>query len=277
MEIRDILLFVRAGADNAALVAVAGRLARGEGAMVTGVCLCPDPEPTVAEDYAVGSPAVVEVVEHRHRALRAMIEPVEAAYAAAIRDPGCSAGWMVSEPEEPPRLSALRARTFDLTIVHRPGPQDHRARDLAETLVTAGGTPTLMIPRDAGSARFARAVLAWNGSAQARRALGDALALLRHAAAVQVLIVESEATAWVDEAEGEALLRHLARHRIDAQVRRLPASHDAGETMLRACEDFAADLLVMGAFHHSRGVEAILGGATKTALSHAPIPVLMSR
>jgi nucleotide-binding universal stress UspA family protein len=277
MEIRDILLFVRAGADNAALLASAGRLARDHGAMITGVCLCPEPEASVSDTYAIGAAGVTDVLEHRQRRIRAMVDPVETAYDRAVRSPGCSAGWIVSEPEEPPQFSALRARTFDLVLAGRPEAHEHPARERAETLVFAGGTPCLIVPREGGPGRFARIVVAWNGSVQAKRALDDALVFLQRAAAVQVVVLESEATSWVDETEAEALLGHLARHRVDAQIRRLAKPHaDAGEVLLECCRDFEADLLVMGAFTHSRGAEAILGGATRTVLSRASLPVLLS-
>lgn len=278
MEIKDILLFLRAGAANDGPLATSAELARDHGAMVTGLCLCPEPEPSLSDSYAIGAEGEVEVLERLRRRVTAMVAPVEEAYDRAIRRPGRSAGWAICEPEEPPQFSALRARHFDLVVLRRPDLNEHPARDLAETLALAGGTPCLLVPESAGKARFGRIVVAWNGSAQAKRALEDALALLKRAAAVQLVIIESEATAWVDEGEAEALLHHLARHGVDAQLRRLgKPHHDAGEVLLEACREFDADLLVMGAYSHSRGAEAILGGATRTVLSHAPIAVLMSR
>ena len=73
------------------------------------------------------------------------------------------------------------------------------------------------------------------------------------------------------------MLRHLARHGIEATLERVCKAHeDDGSVLLRQCDRFDADLLVMGAYGHSRATELILGGATRTVLAEASLPVLMS-
>ena len=92
-----------------------------------------------------------------------------------------------------------------------------------------------------------------------------------------VLVVREDAKPWLGGAHTEALLRHLARHGVQAETLwQERAGKPAGEALLEHCRAFGADLLVMGAFGHSRAAETVLGGATRTILASAEIPTLLS-
>ena len=175
-------------------------------------------------------------------------------------------------------MSAARARFADLVIAGRPQAHDRAGRVLVETLALATGTPCLIVGQaPARSSGFERIVLAWNGSREAKRATDDGLEFLRCAKTVSVAIVEERVATGATSSLDQPLLRHLARHGVHAQVERIAPSHrGAGEALLSRCRSFKADLLIMGAYGHARAAELILGGATRSILAHAEVPVLLS-
>jgi nucleotide-binding universal stress UspA family protein len=278
MDIKDILLFLRPGAPCAVQTGLAMRLASEYGAEVTGLCLFSEPAPRPADTYAIGSTAVADVLADRDQAVRELIEPIETAFRQAAAAHDCCVDWGISGPDEPVQLSALRARFADLAIMRRPAPQDHAGRDLVATLARTSGTPCLVVPDKAsGGKTFDRIVLAWNGSREAKCALDDSLGFIERASSVKALIIDSDTTSRADGRWATALLEHLARHGVNAELHRVGRSgEDIGDAILHNCEALGADLLVMGAYGHPWGTESILGGATRTVLSRATIPVLMS-
>jgi nucleotide-binding universal stress UspA family protein len=120
-----------------------------------------------------------------------------------------------------------------------------------------------------------RILVAWNGSREAARAVGDAMPLLERAEHVQVAVFRPDA--GPGELPGADLAAHLARHGARANVTRHEASDiDVGNLLLSTAFDAQADLIVMGAWGHSRLAELVLGGVTRTILESMTVPVLMS-
>jgi nucleotide-binding universal stress UspA family protein len=277
MEIRDILLFLHAGAPDAAAMQLAGAWAQAHGAAVTGCGLCPDPTAPPADCYAIGYAGAADVLDRRQARIEAAAHPAEAAFRSACAAAGVVADWTLPDPNERSEDLALRARFFDLTIVSRAPSPDHPSDELAEALALRSGAPCLLAPASPSARSGERVIVAWNGSTQARRALDDALPVLKRAKAVQLLVV-GDSPGWLERCQPEQAVRRLARHDVDADLR--IASRQGrrdGEDLARSCEAFDADLLVMGAYSHSPAKEAVLGGATRAILTDFPIAVLMSR
>jgi nucleotide-binding universal stress UspA family protein len=136
------------------------------------------------------------------------------------------------------------------------------------------GHPVLLTPPN-GATDFGRKVaIAWNGSAEASRAVRMGLPILVAAEKVSIVTAETDKTA-ADTAKD--LADYLAWHGVNADpVFFSPAGHVVGEAMLLECGKVGADMLVMGAYTHSRVRQLILGGVTSHVLSAATIPVLMS-
>ena len=109
MDIKDILLFLKAGAPCEASLEVAARLAREHDGQVVGVCLFEDPDPPIADGYAIGPNAVGEVLERRRARILDLAAPAEAAFERIVARRGLSAGWTLGEPDETPRCP-LRER-----------------------------------------------------------------------------------------------------------------------------------------------------------------------
>ncbi|MFI4976680.1 MAG: universal stress protein [Caulobacterales bacterium] len=278
MEIKHIVVFLRAGDPYEARLAVAAALAAQYDAAVAGVCAFAEPVPDIADSYAIGPGAADDVLSHRDAAIALAVAPVEAAFraAAAERDIDCT--WVLSAPDEAPSSLARHARLSDLAVVARPSADTHADHRLAELVALGSGTPCLVAPEGAPPPRaFERVLLAWNGGREAKRALDDGLVFLKHAKTVIVVTVVDGRDEAAEAPSGGPVLAHLARHGVGASLELVEAPDgDAGAALLRHCVAAQADLLIMGAYGHSRAAELVLGGVTRTILARAGLPVLLS-
>ena len=276
MPIKDISLFLRAEAPYDDVIALTAGVASREGAAVEGICVLAEPALPFADDYAIGQAGVVAVLEQRDRVIAAQIGPIEQAFRKAMAAAGAPANWRLAGPDEAAEATVLRARFADLAIVRRPEAHQPAQAALAADLVFSSGTPCLVAPDRPTADGFDNIVLAWDASANAKRALDAAMTFLEIAKAVEILLVD-ERGPQVEDEWSNALLSHLGRHGVNARLRRDQGrARQVGEVILDGCDRFGADLLVMGAYAHGRGAETVFGGATHTVLSNARIPVLMA-
>lgn len=178
-------------------------------------------------------------------------------------------------------LVAHRARFTDLVVQARPYGAGRTAAEEAvvEAAMFDGQAPVLVMPDGMiDPPTFDRVVVAWNQSPEAMAAIRRALPLLKRAAMVDITIVDPPAHGPERSDPGGMLSQWLSRHEVRAEVsvlaRTLPRVSDV---LARHIRDRDADLLVMGAYGHSRFREAILGGATRDMLEATEVPVLMAR
>ena len=182
---------------------------------------------------------------------------------------------------------SLHARAADLVVISQADPHGTRgAADLPAYVISNSGRPVLLVPTAAQIPSVGRRILvSWDGGREAARAMQVALPLLKDADQVSIAVFE---VATAEHAVADALAadprpwlaRHgvtatLAVHAVDHQ-RRLSRRHEVGERLLSLAADSAADLLVMGAYGHSRFRESLLGGVTRTVLEAMTLPVLMA-
>lgn len=183
-----------------------------------------------------------------------------------------SAEWIdITGREE--EAVAWRGRLSDLVVVGRPDGDESAALMTLNAALMESGKPILLAP--AAPATVGRKiVVAWNGSAEAGRAVSAAMPLLKAAESVTILtIAEDDRTANVPAGE---LAAYLAWHGVDAACKLVASPHaHAGEALCRAIADLGADLLVMGAYTHSRLRQMILGGVTRHVLGHCPVSCLL--
>lgn len=170
---------------------------------------------------------------------------------------------------------ARRARYCDLAIVEQP---DREAREgdtqLLEAILFGSGRPLLVVPFIQKRAlAFDNALVAWDESATAARAVAAALPFLKRTNHVEVVTVDDRSRPR--SAEPETLARHLEAHGVRTRGRRLPNVGDVTDTLLSHAADIGADYLVMGGYGHSRLREFILGGATRGILASMTVPILM--
>lgn len=178
------------------------------------------------------------------------------------------------------RLVAHRARFNDLIILPRPYGKGcgQEQEIIVETALFEGNVPTLVIPPKAKStAQASRIIVAWNESSEAMSAVRAALPALIAADSVNIVVIDPPQHGPDRSDPGGALSQMLVRHGVKAEITVLAKTMPrVSDVMLRHARDMNADMLVMGAYGHSRFSEAILGGATRNMLENASVPVLMA-
>jgi len=173
------------------------------------------------------------------------------------------------------------ARYTDLLVLgqSQPDDPDNISEALADQLVIEGGTPCLVIPFIGARKTLGKRILvAWNESRESTRALKDALPLLKHADTVEVLFIKPKSHDEEHTATQEKIIiSYLADHGISASVSLCIDNHfDPGNTILSQSVENDIDLVVMGAFGHSRLREIVLGGATRHLLKEMTVPIFIS-
>lgn len=141
--------------------------------------------------------------------------------------------------------------------------------DVVETILLNCGRPAIVMPPSATTLTGGHAMIAWNDSTEAARAVADSLPLLARASQVTV--------AATDDMSGMADLFHYLRcHGIEASPYRLAPESDPAEALLRAVRASTAGMLIAGCYGHARVRELMFGGTTRSLLQHANVPLLMS-
>ncbi|MGA7806446.1 universal stress protein [Bradyrhizobium sp.] len=171
------------------------------------------------------------------------------------------------------------ARLKDLSLVPVK-PDDGQSERIVERLLFESGRPVLMCPELFAAELpvvFDRVLIAWDHSAPSARAVADALPMLQSAATVSIVTATDSKTPAQLEA-GLSLVAHLAEHGVKASFETIKIDGSSiGKVFEAHVNANAIDLLVMGAYHHSRLNETVWGGATKTVIGRPPCWVMMSR
>lgn len=169
---------------------------------------------------------------------------------------------------------ATAGRVADLIVVGRGGTENEpSAMVTLHTALMDSGRPVLVAPPATPTVVGESIAIAWNGSAEAARAVTGAMALLVKAKTVTLLVAEQSGSG----ASVQELVQHLAWHNVSCHVRHVHGEGaSVGSVLLKTCEDVKADLLVMGAYTHSRLRQLFIGGVTRHVLEYAKLPVLLS-
>ncbi len=169
------------------------------------------------------------------------------------------------------------ARMHDVAMI--PIGEQALQQYVAECVIFGSGRPTIIfpeVPKRSNSVSLDIVGVAWDFSRPAARAVADALPILQRAKTIRVVTITQE-KAIDTRHSGAELAKYLAWHGIEVVLEEEGA---AGRTIGQALEEYATahdlDLLVMGAYGHSRMHDFILGGATKAIVAHPPLPVLLS-
>lgn len=183
----------------------------------------------------------------------------------------------ISDEGDPASVISNYAGCHDLVVVSQfdPDQRETYSRELPDRIAFESGRPVMVIPYSGAGATIGDHVLiAWNGSREAARAIHDALPFLEKASSVN--IVSADAAKDLDLPSAD-IAAHLSRHGIDVETGQIQTKgHDVGAALTTLAEESGADLIVMGAYGHSRFRELILGGVTRHVLESMPVPVLMA-
>ncbi|HMO09067.1 MAG TPA: universal stress protein [Paracoccaceae bacterium] len=281
MAYKSILTIATDAARAAPAVAAAAGLARAQDGHLEMLALGIDRTQIGYSYVGAGTVLMQAAMERAEADARA----VEAGMRAAAEAQGPGLRWSaesaVAQIGGLADLVALRARFADLVVLPRPygpdlGPEDEATLEAA---LFEGKAPVLVLPeplRDK-TPEGRRILLAWNQGAEAMSAARRALHFLRAAETVSITVVDPPAHGPERSDPGGLLCQMLVRHGVRAEVsvlaRTLPRVSDV---IARHARDMDADLIVMGAYGHSRLREAILGGATRNMLEQAEVPVFMA-
>ena len=276
MSYKDIVVQIADGADCAIRLKLALDLALLHGAHVAGLYVEP-PLPMSAFPEIPMPATVIDALEASARQGR---EALEQQFKRATSQAGVSGEWRVSHADTVTALN-VNARYADLLVIGH-------SEDVAlgwfdgaasKHVALESGRPALVVPCHAEVATLGQRVLvAWNGSREAVRAVHDALPLLKHAEVVQVAVINPQLGYGQHGAiPGADICLHLARHGIKAEAYVGHAEGQATGPALHAqATAIGADLVVMGAYGHSRFRELVLGGVTRYLLEHLHVPMLMA-
>jgi nucleotide-binding universal stress UspA family protein len=261
MAIRKILLPLQAAATAEAAFATAVMVARLWNAHLAVLHVAAD---------RTREGAMRGVVE-RLSAVHDLAEVAEATPSA--KKPTVSFAELMGRESE---IVAYQARLADLIVVlHPASDNDVSSSDALHAVLFDSAKPVLIAPPAAPSTIGQRICVGWNGSAESASAVLSALPWLQRAQSIRIL--------WSDEYQRRGplapdLKNYLAVHDLTADTAMFqPINNVVGAGLLTAAKEFACDLLVMGAYSHSRLRQLILGGVTRHVLAHAAIPLMMHR
>ncbi len=278
MGYKDLLVHLDGTDAGKARSDAALALAAAWNAHLTGLCLMAEPVIPPMLGVAIGA----DVLERQRAEATAEGEAILARFRAAADAAGISfeSRFEMAPIDTLPRRFARHARHVDLSIVGQP-PASNGIDEtmLVEAAFLETGRPALLVPYIGARDMPPRRVLvAWDGGREAARAIGDAMPFLRRADDVGLIVVDPGALVGrIGEEPGADMARHLARHDVKVTVRAVATGGLAvGDVLLGEAADWAADLLVMGGFGHSRLRELVLGGVTRHLIEHMTLPVLLA-
>lgn len=275
MALKDILVHLDASERAGARLDIALDLARRHGAHLVGLHVLDITVPTSVVPDAGGAGVAMLYEQLRGSGLAGAAE-VERAFAARLEREGVAGTWYLVEGSTAEQV-ALHGRYADLVIVGQQEPG--RGGAAVDGAIFGSGRPVLVIPFAGRFPAVGRRVLVgWNASREAARAVGDAMPLLAAADGVTVLAVNPRGGLEGDGTRPAAdLAQHLAHHGVKATAEDMLAPEvPDGEALLNAAAETGADLLVVGAYGHSRLRELVMGGVTRTLLRSMTLPVLLS-
>lgn len=172
-------------------------------------------------------------------------------------------------------IVALTGRVNDLTIIDNPTRSGSFEQAVFDAAVFSTGRPTLILGDQLPDDLLRHVVIAWNGSLEGARTVGQSIALLHEAEYISIITVPSDQDRQAGFAD---LANYLHWHGIVVEPASLvpDVAGNAGERIVGACKSAGATMLVMGAYTHSRLRQAFLGGVTQYVLENATLPVLMA-
>jgi nucleotide-binding universal stress UspA family protein len=274
MQLADILVYLDDGASNKERVKAAFAMAKAHQARLTGVALAAiKPKHLKVKDQK----ALIRLSE-QHAEQR-----VEDFSAAAVAEEIAVETRIVHGDEATAaRKMALFARNFDLVMLRQANPKNDNfsiVKEVSEQVILLSGRPIFFMPY-IGAHRIPcqKAMIAWDGTPAATRALHDAMPILTGMSEVIVLVVrEGKQKTAKGEVMVNELHQHLKNHGVKANIRRVHSgTFDVPTVILNEIAENNVDLLVMGGYGTPSLKQKIFGGVTKTLLTNMIVPVIMS-
>lgn len=268
-QVNDVVVFLWGDDDDESITKVAAEFAERSGAHLTGFFVFSDMPESILKNIA--PPQAVREAYSAHA--KQMTDRCRTRFQQALENTAVKASFF-ARTGNVLELMQSRARSADVVVIRsqRDAGLRHRQTLINDALITTGA-PFLILPPDASRAPVAkRVVIGWNGSRESALAVRTSMDLLRAAEIVCVVSVAdengSELGVEVD------LCEHLVRHGVNVEARHSSAG-DVVENMTEVADDIMADLIICGAWGHSRLREIIVGGVTRKLLQHGELAVWM--
>ena len=278
MTYQTLIVQAEADEDGRARIALAAGVARQFGALLIGVA-ARDLMPPMTAPVA-GPVVVAALLATQEKDIRKQLDAAEQQFRAIAAEQNQRFSWR-SAIDNPVNVFARESRAADLLVIGRrpesANSQPSRHMDPGDVLMQAG-RPVLVVPPGLSHLDAAHVVVAWKDSREARRAVADALPLLKRATGVLVLEI-CDTTGDQENAKGaiEDVAEYLSRHGVAATAEtRVLREGSVSAELLLAAEQRGAELVVAGGYAHSRFQDWVFGGLTRALLGHFPKCVLLS-
>jgi nucleotide-binding universal stress UspA family protein len=270
-----LMVHLELGESNAGLLQIAGDLAERFQAAVIGIAACQPIQLALSDGYVTG-----EVIRQDIEEIEREIAAAEAEFRTALRPRTDRLEWRSAVIFTPLYdYLAHEARSADLimTKVDKNASIFDSSRHVnMGDLVMQAGRPVLVVPATANSLELDSVVLGWKETPEARRAARDALPMLREAGRVTIIEIAAEAELAAAKARLDDVAAWLKRHGVIAECAAVAAVGDNAGQFDAIAQEQEADLIVAGAYGHSRLRELVLGGVTRDLLLTAGRCVLVS-
>jgi nucleotide-binding universal stress UspA family protein len=276
MAYATVMVGLSVDQPNEARLEIAGQLAERLGAKVIGIAAAEFSPPL----YFTSGEQAQKLVDQGRAAIKNRIADLESEFRAAMQNRVTEVEWRCAE-DFPSRYIVQQARASDILVVGEAGRAtiaDPFVQVSPSDLVMQTGRPLLVVP-DACSWLDLRSVLiAWKDTAEARRAVADALPLLHKASDITIVeIVEEQADRTAALSRVKDVAAWLSRHGVSASGQVPEQCGEAGGLLERIASEVGAGVVVAGAYGHSRLREWILGGVTRRLVNPSSRCSLLSR
>jgi nucleotide-binding universal stress UspA family protein len=276
MSFATLMVHVDVEPKSDARVRLAAQLTDRFASALIGISACLLPPYPAEGAYFVTR----EFVEQEQQDILAALQRTEACFRAAAGEKGSKLEWLEwrSAIDLPETFVASEARSADLVVVGRaPSPMDiSRCLDPGAAVLRVG-RPMLVVPPGVDTLKAERILIGWKDSREARRALQDSLPLLHQAKSVAIVEVCDHSMETLARTHVEDVAHYLTRHRISVGSATAGAAKNGiADHLIDLARVEGADLIVTGAYGHSRLGEWIFGGVTRELLASSPVCCLMS-
>ncbi|GMO39506.1 MULTISPECIES: universal stress protein [Bradyrhizobium] len=276
MTYATVMVSLALDQPNEARLQVAGELAERFEAAIVGVAAAQFAPPLYFTDGAEAQ----ALIDEGEASVKRRLAGLEAQFRAATKNRGGHAEWR-SAMDFPARFVLAQARCADIVVSGGQSPAFSDAFALAspKDLVMQAGRPLLVVPDRANWLDLRSVLVAWKDTPEARRAVSDALPMLRKARDVTITTIpERDDDRSVVMAGVTDVAAWLARHGVTATARIYEGTRNetAAAQLEKVAGDVDAGLIVAGAYGHSRFRELILGGVTQYLVTQTARSVLLS-
>jgi nucleotide-binding universal stress UspA family protein len=276
MAYATVMVGLSVDQPNEARLEIAGQLAERIGARVIGITAAEFSPPL----YFTSGEQAQKLLDQSRAAIKNRLAEVESEFRAAMQNRVTEVEWRCAE-DFPARYIVQQARASDIIVVGEAGRgtiADPFVQVSPSDLVMQAGRPLLVVSDACNWLDLRSVLIAWKDTTEARRAVADALPLLRMATDVTVVeIVEEQADRTAALSRVKDVAAWLSRHGVSASEQVPEECGEAGELLERIASEVGAGVVVAGAYGHSRLREWILGGVTRRLVNPSIRCSLLSR